>query len=224
MFTLVSIGVGAAWIYSVVAVLIANVVPDAFRHHGQTDVFFEAAAMITVLMLLGQVIEMRARQRTGSAIRELIKLAPPVASVVRDRDESTVSVVLVQVGNILRVRPGEKIPVDGEILDGASHVDESMITGESNPVSRREGDFVIGGTMNETSAFLMRADRVGNQTMLAQVIDLVSAAQRDTLQSFRWAPPGNCLSAIQRHTLRSFSSCSTPSIDSTADVASCFRW
>lgn len=178
MFTLISIGIGAAWIYSVVAVLIPNVVPDAFRHHGQTDVYFEAAAMITVLVLLGQVLEMRARQRTGSAIRELIALAPPVATVVRDGDESTVSVALVQVGDILRVRPGEKIPVDGEILDGASHVDESMITGESNPVRRREGDFVIGGTMNETGAFLMRADRVGNQTMLAQVIDLVSAAQR----------------------------------------------
>lgn len=178
MFTLTSIGVGAAWIYSVFAVFVPNFVPDAFRHHGQIDVYFEAAAMIIVLVLLGQVLEMRARRRTGSAIRGLIALAPPMATVLRDGDESTVSVARVQIGDILRVRPGETIPVDGELLDGASHVDESMITGESNPVSRCEGDFVIGGTMNESGAFLMRADRVGNQTMLARIIDLVSAAQR----------------------------------------------
>lgn len=178
MFTLISIGVEAAWIYSVVAVFVPEFVPDAFRHHGQVDVYFEAAAMITVLVLLGQVLEMQARQRTGSAIQRLIALAPPMATVLRDGDECTVSVALVQMGDILRVRPGEKIPVDGEILDGASHVDESMITGKSNPVSHCAGDFVIGGTMNETGAFLMRADRVGNQTMLARISDLVSAAQR----------------------------------------------
>lgn len=178
MFTLIAIGTGAAYVYSVAATLAPGLFPDAFRVDGQVAVYFEAAAMITVLVLLGQVLELRARNQTSSAIRELLSLAPPTARIVRDGKESEVPLEEVHAGDILRVRPGEKIPVDGALTDGESSVDESMVTGEPVPVEKSFGESVIGGTVNGTGSFLMRADRVGQDTVLAQIVDMVSNAQR----------------------------------------------
>jgi len=178
MFTLIALGVVAAYLYSVVAVLVPGAIPDAFKHHGEVEVYFEAAAVIVALVLLGQVLELRARRRTGSAIRELLSLAPPTARVLRDGQEAEIAVEEVQAGDVLRVRPGDKIPVDGEIVDGTSTVDESMLTGEPTPTQKRPGDNVIGGTVNQTGAFKMRAEKVGRETVLAQIVDMVAAAQR----------------------------------------------
>ena len=178
MFALIALGVGAAYFYSVVAVLWPSAIPEAFKHHGQVSVYFEAAAVITALVLLGQVLELRARRRTGTAIRELLSLAPPTARVVRGGEDHEVPVDQVQVGDVLRVRPGEKIPVDGEITEGTSTVDESMLTGEPMPVEKRAGDAVIAGTVNQTGAFLMEAKKVGSDTILAHIVDMVAAAQR----------------------------------------------
>jgi len=178
MFTLIALGTGTAYVYSLAATLFPHWIPDAFKHHGQVEVYFEAAAVIIALVLLGQVLELRARRRTGSAIRELLSLAPPTARVVRDDRETEVPLEAVHKGDILRVRPGEKIPVDGEVVDGRSNVDEAMITGEPMPVEKAKGDRVIGGTVNQTGAFLMRAERVGQDTVLAQIVDMVAAAQR----------------------------------------------
>jgi P-type Cu+ transporter len=145
MFTLIAIGTGAAYLYSLVAVLFPSLIPDAFRHQGTVHVYFEAAAVIVTLVLLGQVLELRARRRTGTAIRELMSLAPPTARIVRDGQEREVSLEEVREGDILRVRPGEKIPVDGKLTDGQSTVDEAMITGEPMPVQKQKDDSVIGG-------------------------------------------------------------------------------
>jgi Cu+-exporting ATPase len=178
MFTLIALGTGAAFAYSVVATLFPWIFPEAFRHDGQLEVYFEAAAVITALVLLGQVLELRARRRTGQAIRELISLAPPTALLVAHGQEKEVPLDLVQVGDVLRVRPGSKVPVDGVVLEGKSSVDESMITGEPMPVVRAAGDKVIAGTVNQAGAFLLRAERVGEDTLLARIVRLVAAAQR----------------------------------------------
>jgi Cu+-exporting ATPase len=179
MFTLIALGTGAAFLFSAAAAVAPGAFPAAFRAaHGTVAVYFEAAAVITVLVLLGQVLELRARERTGNAIRALLDLAPKTARVVRDGTEVDVPLAEVAAGDRLRVRPGEKVPVDGAVTDGASAVDESMLTGESLPVEKRAGDRVIGGTLNGRGSFVMRAERVGAETMLAQIVDLVARAQR----------------------------------------------
>ncbi len=178
MFTLIALGTGAAYFYSVVVMLFPGMIPEAFRQHGYVEVYFEAAAVITALVLLGQVLERRAHRRTGSALRELLSLAPPTARVVDGGQEQKVPLQQVQAGDILRVVPGDKIPVDGEVTDGRSSVDESMITGEAIPVEKVQGDKVIGGTVNQTGSFLMQAERVGQETVLAQIVQMVGEAQR----------------------------------------------
>ena len=178
MFTLIAIGTGAAYLYSLVAVLFPAVIPHQFRHDGGVPMYFEAAAVIITLVLLGQLLELRARQRTGAAIRELLSLAPPVARVVRDGEEREVPLDEVHQGDVLRVRPGEKIPVDGRLTEGRSSVEESMITGEPMPVEKQVGDAVIGGTLNQTGSFLMVADKVGKDTVLSRIIGMVADAQR----------------------------------------------
>ena len=180
MFTLIAMGTGAAWIYSVVATLAPDIFPDAFRQHdGSVAVYFEAAAVITVLVLLGQVLELRARESTSGAIRALLDLAPKTARVIRDDGtEEEVQLDTVHVGDRLRVRPGEKVPVDGEVLEGRSAVDESMVTGESMPVTKEVGAKAIGGTMNQSGALVIEARKVGRDTMLSQIVQLVAEAQR----------------------------------------------
>src|SRR5271165_3593838 len=180
MFTLIAMGVGVAYVYSAVATILPGIFPEAMRGmHGQPEVYFEAAAAIIALVLLGQVLELRARSRTSSAIRALLDLSPKLPRIMRD-DGSEYDVPLdqVKVGDKLRVRPGEKIPTDGVVLDGLSSVDESTVTGESIPVEKRTGDKVIGATVNGTGWLLMRAERVGSETMLAQIVQMVSQAQR----------------------------------------------
>jgi Cu+-exporting ATPase len=180
MFTLIAIGTGAAYLYSAVAVLFPGLFPDSLRGHGGVlEVYFEAAAVITTLVLLGQVLELRARSRTTSAIKALLGLAPKTARLLHDDGtESDVPLERVQAGNRLRVRPGERVPVDGIVLEGSSSVDESMVTGEPVPVEKRAGDRVTGGTVNGTGGFVMRAERVGSETLLAQIVRMVSEAQR----------------------------------------------
>jgi len=178
MFTLIAVGTGAAYLYSLVAVLFPTVIPHQFRHDGGAPVYFEAAAVIITLVLLGQLLELRARHRTGAAIRELLSLAPPVARVVREGGETEVPLDEVRQGDVLRVRPGEKIPVDGRLTEGESAVEESMITGEPMPVEKRPGDAVIGGSLNQTGSFLMVADKVGTDTVLGRIIGMVAEAQR----------------------------------------------
>ena len=180
MFTLIAIGTLAAWGYSVLAALTPGRFPDSFRgHHGGVAVYFEAAAVIVTLVLLGQVLELRARSRTGAAIRALLGLAPKQARRVNaDGSEADVPLDHVAVGDRLRVRPGEKVPVDGVVLEGESAVDESMLTGEPIPVVKRAGDRVTGATVNGTGALLIRAERVGAETLLAQIVQLVGEAQR----------------------------------------------
>ena len=178
MFTLIAIGTGAAYLYSLVAVLFPSLIPDAFRHQGTVHVYFEAAAVIVTLVLLGQVLELRARRRTGAAIRELLSLAPPTARIVKDGQEQEVPLEEVHQSDILRVRPGEKIAVDGKITEGKSTVDEAMITGEPMPVEKQKGDPVIGGTVNQTGSFLMLAEKVGGDTVLSRIVNMVADAQR----------------------------------------------
>src|SRR5437867_2761286 len=180
MFTLIAIGVGTAWAYSVVAALAPQIFPASFRGHGgEVALYFESAAVITTLVLAGQVLELRARRRTGDAIRALLGLAPMTARAVRpDGTEADVPLAHVQAGERLRVRPGEQIPVDGVVLEGRSTVDESMLTGEPVPVEKTAGDRVTAGTVNGTGSFVMRAERVGGETLLAQIVRLVSEAQR----------------------------------------------
>jgi Cu+-exporting ATPase len=179
MFTLIAIGTGAAYLYSVVATLAPGIFPAGFRGpDGVVAVYFEAAAVITVLVLLGQVLELRARDRTGGAIRALLNLAPRTARRLTDGGEEEVPIDLVQVGDRLRVRPGEAVPVDGVVLEGASAVDESMVTGESMPVRKQPGERVIGGTVNGTGALVMRAEKVGAETVLARIVAMVAEAQR----------------------------------------------
>jgi Cu+-exporting ATPase len=180
MFTLIAMGVGVAWGYSFVATIAPHLFPAAFRGaHDAVPVYFEAAAVITTLVLLGQVLELRAREQTGGAIRALIDLAPKTARLVRvDKADEEITLEEVKIGDALRVRPGEKVPVDGQIIEGRSAVDESMLTGESMPVGKSAGDKVIGGTLNQSGAFVMRADRIGRDTVLAQIVQMVAQAQR----------------------------------------------
>jgi Cu+-exporting ATPase len=180
MFTLIAMGTGVAWVYSVVATLAPGTFPAAFRgEEGAVAVSFEAAAVITVLVLLGQVLELRAREQTSGAIRALLDLAPKTARRVKDDgSDEEVSLDIIAVGDRMRVRPGEKVPVDGLLIEGRSSLDESMVTGESMPVTKAAGAKVIGGTLNQTGAFIMRAERVGHDTMLAQIVQMVATAQR----------------------------------------------
>ena len=179
MFTLIALGVGAAYVYSVVATLAPGLFPDSFRMMGEVAVYFEPAAVIVVLVLLGQVLELRARSRTSSAIRNLLGLAPKTARRIEpDGTERDVPLSEVHVGNRLRVRPGERVPVDGVVLEGKTTVDESMVTGEPIPVEKEAGAQVTGGTVNGTGTFVMKAERVGADTLLAQIVRMVSEAQR----------------------------------------------
>ncbi len=180
MFTLIAIGTGAAWAYSVAATVAPQIFPASFRGmSGGVAVYFEAAAVIVTLVLLGQVLELRARSQTGAAIRALLGLAPKAARRVNeDGGEEDIPLVHIHVGDRLRVRPGEKVPVDGVVLDGQSAVDESMITGEPIPVSKGQGDRVTGATVNGSGAFVMRAERVGSETLLARIVQMVAEAQR----------------------------------------------
>jgi P-type Cu+ transporter len=180
MFTLIAVGTGAAYVYSLLATIAPGVFPSSFRQHGdRPEVYFEAAAVITTLVLLGQVLELRARGRTGAAIRALLGLAPKTARIVHDDgSEEDVPLDRVRAGDGVRVRPGEKLPVDGIVLDGISAVDESMITGEPIPVEKSPGKKVAAGTLNGTGSFLMRAERVGSETLLAQIVRTVAEAQR----------------------------------------------
>ena len=180
MFTLIGLGVSVAWTYSVVALLAPGIFPPIMQMNGRlVDVYFEAAAVITALVLLGQVLELRARSQTNAAIKMLLGLAPNTARIVRDNgDEQDIPLKEVVVGDILRVRPGEKIPVDGRVTEGSSSVDESMVTGEPIPVEKNPGERVIGATVNGTGSLLMRAEKVGADTLLSQIVHMVSEAQR----------------------------------------------
>jgi Cu+-exporting ATPase len=179
MFTLISIGTGAAYFYSVVATLFPSLFPNSFRMNGAVAVYFEAAATITVLVLLGQILELKARAATGSAIKALLGLAPKTARMVKDDgSESDVPLEEVKVGDRLRVRPGEKVPVDGTVLEGQSAIDESMITGEPLPVAKEQKSPVTGSTINGTGSFVMKAEKVGNDTLLARIVQMVGSAQR----------------------------------------------
>ncbi|MFB3134582.1 MAG: heavy metal translocating P-type ATPase, partial [Rhodospirillales bacterium] len=180
MFTLIAIGVGVAYVYSVIATLFPGIFPDAFRSaEGTVDLYFEAAAVITTLVLVGQVMELRARSQTSAAIRGLLDLAPKMARVLRDDGtEEDIPLDRVEVGDRLRVRPGEKVPVDGVVLEGGSSIDESMMTGEPMPVEKGKGDPVMGATINGTGAFVMRAERVGTDTLLYHIVQMVAEAQR----------------------------------------------
>ncbi|NQW05088.1 MAG: cadmium-translocating P-type ATPase [Acidobacteria bacterium] len=179
MFTLIGIGVGVSYSYSLIATLAPDVFPHQFRHEGVVAVYFEAAAVIVTLILLGQVLELRARSQTGAAIRKLLGLAPSTARLVRDDGtEADIPLPHVTVGQRLRVRPGEKVPVDGVIVDGGSAIDESMVTGEPMPVTKGIDDEVVGATINGTGSFIMRAEKVGSDTLLARIVSMVAAAQR----------------------------------------------
>jgi Cu+-exporting ATPase len=178
MFTLISMGVGVAYVYSVIGVLFPGIFPDSFKKGDEVGVYFEAAAAITVLVLLGQLLEARARSQTGQAIRALLGLAAKTAHRVRDGNEEEVPVDEIEKGDVLRVRPGEKVPIDGVITEGRSSIDESMITGEPMPVEKTANDPVIGVTVNQTGSFLMRAEKVGSETLLSQIVHMVAEAQR----------------------------------------------
>ncbi len=182
MFTLIAMGTGVAWLYSVIATVAPGIFPAQFRDgmgDGAVDVYFEAAAVITVLVLLGQVLELRAREQTSGALRALLDLTPKTARrITADGTDEEVSLEEVQVGDRLRIRPGEKVPVDGSVEDGRSSLDESLVTGESMPVTKTTGDAVIGGTINQTGALVMRAESIGRDTMLARIVAMVAEAQR----------------------------------------------
>ncbi|MDX2201224.1 MAG: heavy metal translocating P-type ATPase [Hyphomicrobiaceae bacterium] len=205
MFTLIALGTGVAWAYSVVATLAPGLFPPALRGHGgAVAVYFESAAVITVLVLLGQVLELRAREATGGAIRALLDLSPKTARRLdTDGGEHDIPLEAVGTGDTLRVRPGERVPVDGVILDGRSAIDESMVTGESMPVTKAEGAHVIGGTVNRSGGFLMRAEKVGRDTLLAQIVQMVAQAQRSRAPIQRladrvsgWFVPAVMLAAV----------------------------
>jgi Cu2+-exporting ATPase len=179
MWTLISIGVGSAYLFSVFAILFPAVFPEQFKdEHGNVHLYFEAAAVILTLVLMGQVMELRAHSKTNSAIKALLGLVPPVARIVRSGIELEISLEEVQVGDLLKVKPGEKVPVDGIILDGEAVIDESMITGEPIPAEKSEGDKVTGGTINGKTAFEMKAEKVGSDTLLAQIVEMVNQASR----------------------------------------------
>jgi Cu+-exporting ATPase len=178
MFTLIAIGVGAAFVFSAVAMLVPQIFPHTMQHEGKVAIYFEAAAMVTVMVLLGQVLELRARSRTGSAIKALLNLAPPTARQVSPGGDHEVPLDQVKAGDWLRVVPGDKVPVDGVVVEGHSSVEESMITGEPVPMEKSVGDKVTGGTVNGSGGFIMRAERVGSDTLLGQIVTMVSEAQR----------------------------------------------
>lgn len=178
MFTLIAIGVGAAYLFSAVAIIAPGLFPHSMQHGGKVPIYFEAAAVIVVLVLLGQVLELRARGRTGSAIKALLNLAPPTARKVAPGGDQEVPLDQVKVGDLLRVVPGDKVPVDGVVVEGHSNVDESLITGEPLPVEKSVGEKVTGGTVNGTGSFVMRAERVGSDTLLGQIVNMVAEAQR----------------------------------------------
>jgi Cu+-exporting ATPase len=178
MFTLIATGVGAAYFYSAVAVIAPGIFPESFRESGEVGLYFEAAAVITVLVLLGQLLEARARSQTSLAIKALLGLAAKTAHRIRGSQEEDVHVDQIEKGDLLRVRPGEKIPIDGVITEGRSNIDESMITGEPMPVEKGVGESVIGATVNQTGTFVMRAEKVGSETLLAQIVHMVAEAQR----------------------------------------------
>src|SRR5579863_8081346 len=175
MFTLIAMGTGVAYVFSLLAVVFPGLFPLSFRDmNGMPPVYFEASAAIVTLVLLGQVLELRARSHTSAALRALLDLSPKTARIVRDNQEDDIPLDEVKLGDHLRVRPGEKVPVDGVVLEGSSAIDESMITGESLPVEKKAGDRVIGATVNATGSFLMRAEHVGNETVLAQIVQMVA--------------------------------------------------
>jgi len=178
MFTLISLGTSVAYFFSLVAILAPGLLPHALTHDGMLPVYFEAAAAITVLVLLGQILELKARASTGAAIRALLDLSPATARRIHDGVEEEIPLSQVQKGDLLRVRPGEKVPVDGALTEGRSDIDESMISGESLPVSKAETDKVIGGTLNGAGSFIMKAEHIGAETVLSQIVDMVSQAQR----------------------------------------------
>ncbi|QIK66403.1 heavy metal translocating P-type ATPase [Nocardioides sp. HDW12B] len=179
MFTLIAMGTGVAWLFSVIATIAPDIFPDSFRMDGVVDVYFEAAAVITTLVLLGQVLELRAREQTSGAIKALLNLTPKTAHRLNpDGTEDEVTLDLVQIGDRLRVRPGDTVPVDGTVEDGRSSLDESLVTGESMPVTKATGDTVIGGTVNQTGSLVMVADKIGRDTMLARIVQMVADAQR----------------------------------------------
>ncbi len=178
MFTLIAIGVGAAYGFSAIAIILPNILPESLKRHGQIELYFEAAAVITVLVLLGQLLEAKAHSRTGQAIKALLGLAAKVAHRIRDGKEEDIAIDQIQKGDLLRVRPGEKVPLDGIITEGKSTIDESMISGEPVPVAKIEGDRVIGATVNQTGAFVMRTEKIGSETLLSQIVKMVADAQR----------------------------------------------
>ena len=219
MFTLISLGVGAAYAYSTIALVFPHWIPESFKEHGSVAVYFEAAAVIIALVLLGQVLELRARRRTSGAIAELLSLAPPTARVIRNGVEQEVQLDQVQENEIIKVVPGDKIPVDGEVIDGKSSVDESIITGEPIAVSKVVGDEVIGGTVNQTGAFQMKALRVGGDTTLSQIVNMVANAQRsrapiqkvaDTVAG--WFVPAVVVAAIATFIIWAFLSPAQPAL------------
>ena len=178
MFTLIAIGVGSAFVFSAVAMVLPDLFPHTMQHEGKVAIYFEAAAVVVVLVLLGQVLELRARSRTGSAIKALLNLAPPTAKQVAPGGDHEVPLDQVKVGDWLRVVPGDKVPVDGVVVEGHSSVEESMLTGEPLPVEKAVGDKVAGGTVNGAGSFVMRAERVGSDTLLGQIVNMVAEAQR----------------------------------------------
>ncbi|HND54689.1 MAG TPA: HAD-IC family P-type ATPase, partial [Pirellulaceae bacterium] len=203
MFTLIGIGVGAAYLFSLASVVAPGLVPETFHDHGRPPVYFESAAMITALVLLGQVLELRARRKTGDAIRQLLSLSPPQARRIVNSIESDVPLDQVRVGDRLRVRPGEKVPVDGRVVDGRSQVSEALVTGEPLPVEKSVGDSLIGGTLNEGGTLVMSAERVGQDTLLARIVQMVAAAQRSRAPIQRvadvaagWFVPAVVLAAV----------------------------
>lgn len=177
MFTLIAMGVGAAYGFSAIAIVFPDIFPESLKQHGQIGLYFEAASVITVLVLMGQLLEARARNRTGQAIKSLLGLAAKVAHRILNGKEEDVAIDEIKKGDLLRVRPGEKVPLDGMITEGKSTVDESMISGEPLPVAKKEGDGVIGATVNQTGTFVMRTERIGSETLLSQIVKMVSDAQ-----------------------------------------------
>lgn len=188
MWTLIGLGTGAAFIYSVVATVAPEVFPASFMSMGRVGVYFEAAAVIISLTLLGQVLELKARSQTSAAIKSLLGLAPKTARRINaDGSEEDVPLSHVHVGDLLRIRPGEKVPVDGIVHEGSSSIDESMLTGEPLPVSKRVGDKVIGATLNTSGALIMRSERIGSDTVLSQIVQMVAQAQRSKAPMQRMA-------------------------------------
>jgi P-type Cu+ transporter len=179
MFTLIAMGIGVAWLYSLIATLMPHVFPSSFQTaDGSVPIYFESAAVIVVLVLLGQILELKARERTGGALKALLELSPKIARRITEDGEEEIAIDTIMRHDRLVIRPGEKIPVDGTVLEGSSYVDESMISGEPMPIEKNEGEGVIGGTINGNGSFVMRADKVGSDTMLAQIIQMVAGAQR----------------------------------------------